>query len=144
MCKLWLALNTHFFAAYESHCESFWKPGVWVNTYICCAMFIIACLSSLLGQSGSPGSCKASARAQPCPPPHPRQGEPGEPKNPGVPPHSPPAAQTLTTLSELPAKPSLAASTPFRLTEAVGCSIRVLGLPCHGSWVRRLGRQQQL
>lgn len=66
------------------------------------------------------------------------------PRNPGVPPHSPPAAQTLTTLSELPAKPSLAASTPFRLTEAVGCSIPVLGLPCHGSWVRRLGRQQQL
>lgn len=144
MCKLRLALNTLFFASYESRCVFFWKLGGWVNIYISCAMFIIACLSSFLGQSGSPGSCKASTRSSPAQGPPDSEGEPGESRNPGVLPHSPLPAQTLTTLSAVPAKPSLAASTPFRLVEAVGCSIPVLGLPCHGSWVRRLGRQQQL
>lgn len=101
-------------------------------------MFIVARASSRLGTRGLLEVTKAQggsgpARAAPqtvkqswvnpetwasCPAPHP------QPK-------------LCPTPSEPPAKPGLAASTPSRLPEAVGCSILVLGQPCRETGVER-------
>lgn len=132
MCKPWHAVSVHFFASCESHFEPFWKPGGRVYIYIRCAMFIVARASSRPGTRGLLEVTKAQGGSGPArrtPPPTVKQNWVNPKTRASCPaPHSQP--KLCPTRNEPPAKPGLAASTPSRLAEAVGCSILVLVQPC--------------
>lgn len=105
----------------------------WEGLYIhlLCYVYRGSCILTP-GDSGSPGGYKGPGRVWPCPQ-HPPQTVKQNWVNPETRASCPaphPQPKLCPTPNEPPAKPGLAASTPSRLAEAVGCSILVLGQPC--------------